>query len=354
MLLHGPFRVNALQLLSPSSPRVALVLALTLAACQEGRSTAPVPAPALSTPPPAPLDSARPAAPLASSDRAPLDAAPVAIPDDAGPLGASAAATRDVDAGVDAGTASDPGCPEGMARVGRFCIDRWEARLVRRGDAGEVVSLSPTERPPEDGDYEAWSEPGVFPQAYISRVESARACKSAGKRLCSMAEWHRACEGKKGQRYPYGGQWQAKKCNSEKPHLLTLRFGADARHWRYEDFNDPSLDKEPGFLEKTGVFDQCGGDFGVYDLVGNLHEWVSDTVDDALLGQMDSEDITRNRQPSHTGNGVFLGGFFSTHTELGPGCTFTTVAHEPTYHDYSTGFRCCAPALPAPLPDHLP
>ena len=26
----------------------------------------------------------------------------------------------------------------------------------------------------------------------------------------------------------------------------------------------------------------------------------------------------------------------------GDGCTYRTAAHEFTYHDYSTGFRCCA------------
>jgi formylglycine-generating enzyme required for sulfatase activity len=149
--------------------------------------------------------------------------------------------------------------------------------------------------------------------------------------------------------YPYGNHWIAKKCNSDRPHLLSIRFGTDARRWRYADFNDPTLDQEPGFLEKTGVFDQCGGDFGVYDLVGNLHEWVSDTVDDAMIQQLEAEDVNRNHQPSNPGNGVFLGGFFSTHQELGPGCKFTTVAHEPSYHDYSTGFRCCAPAPEKPI-----
>ena len=28
----------------------------------------------------------------------------------------------------------------------------------------------------------------------------------------------------------------------------------------------------------------------------------------------------------------------------GPGCHYVTSAHEITYHDYSTGFRCCADA----------
>jgi hypothetical protein len=329
--------VNALRLsASKFSPLVALV-ALALTGCRVSSGAEPAPSAA---PPIAPAPSTVTSA-LASADAAPTAAPPgsaEACPADAGASDAG-------DGG--AGAWSDPGCPEGMARGGRFCIDRWEAHLIKRGPAGEIVPLSPCDRPPPEGGYEARSEPGVYPQAYISRVEAAQACKSAGKRLCSMAEWHRACEGKKGTLYPYGNHWQAKKCNSDRPHLLSLRFGADARRWRYEDFNDRTLDQEPGFLEKTGVFDQCGGDFGVFDLVGNLHEWVSDTVDDQLIDRLDNEDVNRNHQPSHAGNGVFLGGFFSTHQELGPGCKFTTVAHEPAYHDYSTGFRCCAPA-PAP------
>jgi len=323
--------MNALRLPLPISFALA---ALTLAGCNEVRSAAPAPSATIS--------------PFLAPESA------VTAVADAGAVGeacpADAGAAIPADAGLDAGAWSDPGCPEGMARAGRSCIDRWEAHLVKRGPEGEILPLTHCDRPPADGDYEARSDPGVFPQAYISRVEAARACKSAGKRLCSMAEWHRACQGKRGSLYPYGAHFQAKKCNSERPHLLSLRFGSDSRRWRYEDFNDPSLDREPGFLEKTGAFAQCGGEYGVYDLVGNLHEWVSDTVDDALIEKMDAEDVTRNHQPSHTGNGVFLGGFFSTHQELGPGCKFTTVAHEPTYHDYSTGFRCCASAAPAPAP----
>ena len=318
--------MNALRL---PLPILVSLAALALAGCKDARTIEPAPSAA---PLPFPLSvSATPPQPTPSAVAANADAGGEACP---------------ADAGLDAGAWSDPGCPEGMARAGRFCIDRWEAHLVKRGPEGEIVSLPHCDRPPVDGSYEARSDPGVFPQAYISRVESARACKSAGKRLCSMAEWRRACQGKRGSLYPYGARYQAKKCNSDKPHLLSIRFGVDSRRWRYEDFNDPSLNREPGFLAQAGVFDQCGGEFGVYDLVGNLHEWVSDTVDDDLIEKMDAEEVTRNHQPSRTGNGVFLGGFFSTHQELGPGCKFTTVAHEPAYHDYSTGFRCCAPAAP--------
>ena len=30
----------------------------------------------------------------------------------------------------------------------------------------------------------------------------------------------------------------------------------------------------------------------------------------------------------------------------GQGCLYVTSAHEATYHDYTTGFRCCADVVP--------
>jgi hypothetical protein len=265
------------------------------------------------------------------------------------------------DAGTDAAVpaprraraVTPPGeCAEGMARVGRFCIDRWEAHLVVRDAAGEPSKLPFFARPPEDGAYEACSEAGVMPQAYISRVEAQAACRNAGKRLCEKAEWQRACQGSLGNVYPYGERWQAKRCNMDKPHLLAARFGPDARRWHYDQFNDPTLNQTPGFLAPAGTYPECVGDAGVYDLVGNLHEWVSDTVDQELMDHLAAEQVERNEQPWRPGNGVFMGGFFSTHEQLGPGCKYITVAHEPAYHDYSTGFRCCAaaPVVKAPPP----
>lgn len=243
-----------------------------------------------------------------------------------------------------------PPCPEDMARIDMTCIDRYEAHLVRRGPGGERTRHPHFLRPEEGIVYEARSEPGVFPQAYISRVESAAACAEAGKRLCTRSEWQRACRhrthGRADAVYPYGDRFQPQRCNTDKPHLLTLRFGADAGRWRYAQFNDPALDQEPGFLAKTGAHEGCAGDLGVYDLVGNLHEWVSDPADAAFEARLRGEGIRRSFQYWSPGNAVFMGGFYSTHGELGPGCTFTTIAHDAGYHDYSTGFRCCADVTP--------
>ena len=290
------------------------------------------------------------AAAPASSAAEPV-AAPSAVAPAAGPFpdGGAEADARD-GGGANADAASDDGaavtgCPREMARINRFCVDKWEAHLVARAEDGTETPHPHSERPVPG--LVAKSEPDVFPQGYISRVEAAAACRAADKRLCTLGEWQRACRGKRGRLYPYGGSARAGACNSGKKHLLTELFGPVAGNWKYdESFNSPELLKTPGYLAKTGEYAACASEDGVMDLVGNLHEWVSDVVDQALVDRMEAEPVERRTQPWREGNGVFASGFFSTTREHGPGCTFLTIAHEPRYHDYSIGFRCCRLAAP--------
>jgi len=82
--------------------------------------------------------------------------------------------------------------------------------------------------------------------------------------------------------------------------------------------NDPRLNQQPGTVAKTGEYGRCESTYGVFDMVGNLHEWVADP------------------------HGAFLGGYYLDTKLNGDGCRYKTVAHAAVYHDYSTGFRCCA------------
>ena len=43
-----------------------------------------------------------------------------------------------------------------------------------------------------------------------------------------------------------------------------------------------------------------------------------------------------------------LARFYVDAVRNGPGCLYTTTAHALPYHDYSTGFRCCADPTRAP------
>jgi formylglycine-generating enzyme required for sulfatase activity len=81
---------------------------------------------------------------------------------------------------------------------------------------------------------------------------------------------------------------------------------------------DPRLNQLEGTLTRSGERTGCTNEYGVFDMVGNLHEWVDDP------------------------EGTFQGGYYlDTHLN-GDGCYYRTTAHPMSHLDYSTGFRCCA------------
>jgi len=291
--------------------------------------------------------SSDPTAGAAAGDASVADASDDAVAADALDAGADAPDASDAGDGGDGWV--EPTCPDDMARPGRFfCVDRFEGYLVTVGPDGAITPHPYFEVPEAGVTYWARNEKDVFPQAYISKTVAQAACKTVGKRLCSREEWMRSCKGPKGFTFPYGSRRKANKCNSSKPHLLQEMFGRDPRKWGYDDaFNSSKLAKEPGYLASSGFFPECVTADGAYDMVGNLHEWVSDSVGEDIHDILARDKVERNTQPFHIGNGIFMGGFFSTTDQHGPGCNFTTFAHEPRYHDYSTGFRCCK-SLPRP------
>ncbi|MBK8255117.1 MAG: SUMF1/EgtB/PvdO family nonheme iron enzyme [Polyangiaceae bacterium] len=314
-----------------------VAFAASLSACDAGTPAGATPA-----------ASASASAPLSASSASEAPAAVDAGPDvDAGDAGIDSDAGDAGDAGADASV--EPTCPDDMVRPGRFyCLDRFEGHLVTLGPDGTVTPHPYYEVPETGVTYWARNAKDVFPQAYISRTTAQAACKASGKRLCKREEWMRGCKGNKGWTFPYGNRKKANKCNSGKPHLLQEMFGRDPRKWGYDEaFNSPKLAKEPGYLAESGFFPECQSTEGAFDMVGNLHEWVSDPVGEDIQEILAKDKVERNTQPWREGNGIFMGGFFSTTDQHGPGCLFTTIAHEPKYHDYSTGFRCCKD-LPRP------
>ena len=215
---------------------------------------------------------------------------------------------------------------------GQYCIDRYEASLEqRRADSGSQAWPGNQQIHGSEQDLVAVSAPGVKPQGYISGEQAARVCSNAGKRLCEIDEWVHACRGPGFTRYPYGDRRMANLCNDRydklEQHPVVRLFqqtappGSDpAKMWHPAFMNDPRLHEMANSVTNTGAFEHCTNAYGVYDMVGNLHEWVADV------------------------DGTFLGGFFMDTYQNGEGCEYRTVAHTASYHDYSTGFRCCSDA----------
>jgi hypothetical protein len=214
-----------------------------------------------------------------------------------------------------------PATPELFAYV----LSDWATRRERGGDlharALPLPLVGPGERSADA--MRAVSLGGVRPSGTVTGKLAKLACENVGKRLCTTAEWQRACRGEKDTIFPYGASYDGAACNARtRLHpAATLHDHAGMGH------HDPRLnrvvDPETGrtLLRETGSLPRCAsawGDDAVFDMVGNLDEWVDEK------------------------GGAFAGGFYARGSESG--CESLITVHPPAYSDYSTGIRCCKDA----------
>src|SRR5262249_26042010 len=148
-------------------------------------------------------------------------------------------------------------------------------------------------------------------------LQASAACAAAGKRLCTDAEWLRACRGPAGTTYPYGDTRMPDVCNDARAVHPAVEYFGSSEPSVYSMVAHPCLDPLPGSLARTGATTGCVTAEGAFDMMGNLHEWTSDPA------------------------GTFRGGNYVDTVLNGNGCLYTTTAHDISYWDYSTGFRCC-------------
>ena len=207
------------------------------------------------------------------------------------------------------------GCPAGMLRVDAFCVDRFEAALVELDGTPWSPYFNPGRAP-----VRAVSLEEAVPQAYISGVQAGEACVAAGKRLCTDAEWLRACQGPMGTTYPYGDADEPGVCNDARAVHPAVEYFGTSDDWIYSKLDNACLDQLPDSLDRAGTNPGCITAEGAFDMMGNLHEWTADP------------------------EGTFRGGYYVDTKINGPGCLYATTAHATSHWDYSTGFRCCADA----------
>lgn len=256
----------------------------------------------------------------------------------------------------------EPRCPPDMVKVvlgaldagvPKLCVDRYEAMLVDTATSQRIPPYyTPSRRAAQQtakmwesmrltmGDPEARATPlpalpvwmiqrdfepraqsrkDVTPNGHVSGEQAVVACRNAGKRLCSWQEWRTACGGEQNRKYPYGEAYEARRCNvfREAHPAMVLHDNPGIGH------SDPRLNRvtvngKP-LLRKAGGTPGCTsrwGDDEIYDMVGNLDEWIDDP------------------------DGTFAGGFYARATT--DGCEWRGTAHSIDYADYSTGVRCCA------------
>jgi formylglycine-generating enzyme required for sulfatase activity len=162
--------------------------------------------------------------------------------------------------------------------------------------------------------YEYPNKQGERPIVMKTWTEAQDICRAAGKRLCGDSEWTLACEGKHHLPYPYGRNRSARTCNIDKP-LPQVDEKA---------LNDPQRRAaELARLwqgEPSGTRRACTSPYGVFDMTGNVDEWV----------------VNESGKPYRSGS---KGGYWGP---VRARCRPMTTAHGETFPFYQTGFRCCA------------
>ena len=154
----------------------------------------------------------------------------------------------------------------------KFMIDTYEASRINATSATAGTGVT-----------RACNYGNSLPWNNVTYEDALNACLDAGKRLCTKDEWMAAC----GAAYPYGATYQSGVCN----------------------------DSNGIETSQTGAKSGCKTSAGVYDMSGNVAEWVE-------------------------GGTLMGGGYNSSSTEVM--CTSAKVmGANTTSVSQNMGFRCC-------------
>lgn len=142
----------------------------------------------------------------------------------------------------------------------------------------------------------------AHPVNCINHDGAVALCSYLGGRLCSSKEWLAACRGSDNRAFPYGPEYQESRCH----------VGSYA---------------SPGPGGKTtveaGSIPACeGGLPGVFDLSGNVSEWVSDC----------KEDYCKFRGAAYVGNEP---------VDYFAGCGQVCSGNDKSLKSGTVGVRCC-------------
>ncbi|MEE2828324.1 MAG: SUMF1/EgtB/PvdO family nonheme iron enzyme [Myxococcota bacterium] len=219
-------------------------------------------------------------------------------------------------------------CPEDMVHLASVELNLGQANRTRRWEGHPAQVTLPSfciDR------YEYPNRLGELPRVNVSWNEAQKLCAERSRRLCSSDEWERACRSSESWTWSYGPRFDPKRCN-------TPLQGADG----------PGQSPIP--LAPSGSFAGCRSPEGVYDLNGNVSEWVADPWDAQLYGSPDGASQSRALDEAPVPAAALSapvaeyrslrGGTMWSETFYGQSC-HSRHAHPRTSPSDDDGFRCC-------------
>jgi formylglycine-generating enzyme len=193
--------------------------------------------------------------------------------------------------------------------------------------------------------YEYPNQKDARPARMRNWFQAQATCESKQKRLCWASEWTAACEGPQHTPFPYGWTRDHDACNMDNFYIDPKRWSPKGQFFFYSKDRHIAL-PELARLDQSvpcGSMESCKSGFGVYDMTGNVDEWV-----------------VSDEPPREKSRWAGLKGGAWGHVRSQ--CRPMTTSHEPEFTYYFVGFRCCRDALgheaegwsPSPLASPAP
>ena len=198
--------------------------------------------------------------------------------------------------------------PAHKVYVDAFSMDKYEVTVGQYASFLQAKGIDPP------SDWKTMNQPShqKRPVANVDSTDAAAYCKWAGKRLPTEAEWEKAARGTDGRLYPWG---------NDPPTPLHANFGKS-------DWNNH------GVLAPIGTFEDGKSPYGIYDMAGNVWEWVNDWYDYNYYKTSPSKNPAG---PSSGGTKVIRGGAWNSNPRAMRSANRSLIS--PTDQGLN-GFRC--------------
>jgi formylglycine-generating enzyme required for sulfatase activity len=160
------------------------------------------------------------------------------------------------------------GSPDGRARnqpphevyLNAFYVDQFEVTTARYAKFLEATGQGQQRLVPKLWEQVNLSSDGDRPVTGVTWYAADAYCRWVGKRYLTEAEWEKAARGLDGRRYPWG---------NEEPAFMPANYGQSISRHTYRDS-----------LKPVGSYEAGRSPYGIYDMAGNVSEWVADWYDE--------------------------------------------------------------------------